>query len=79
MLIYNKFYFVMFRNSTNLRENDTRTIHEWHTQPQNDQKMTIFVMLWNDVFLPLFRDANETINTLNDANKKKIIMWCPGM
>ncbi len=60
----------MFRNSTNLQENDTRTIHDWDTQPQNDQKMTIFVMLWNDDFLPLFRDAHETINKLNDANKK---------
>ncbi len=40
-------------------------------QPQNDQKMTILVMLWNEVFLPLFRAAHETINKLNDANKKQ--------
>jgi hypothetical protein len=40
-------------------------------QPQNDHKMTIFGMLWNDFFLPLFCAAHETINKLNAANKKQ--------
>ncbi len=68
----------MFRNSTNLRENYTRTIHEWHTQPQNYHRMTIFVMLWNDIFLRLYRAARETINTLNKTDKSKtrhLVFW----
>ena len=46
-----------------------KTTQDPFTSDTRNQKMTIFVMLWNAIFLPLFRAAHEMINTISAANE----------